>query len=166
MPMRNILLLILLTVLPIQAADTCSRTAIVNGQRVLVDTNYSERGEGLRFQLSKDPIAEKYLNDYQEGTRLKWQNTALGTIGTILILSGILTSSDNNKRRSLLIGGASVMTVNFLLYKTLENTNESNLKRSIQEYNKRNSPKIFFEDDIETKKDRDISISFTKSWSF
>ncbi len=164
--MRNILLLILLTLLPAQAADTCSRTALINGQDVLVDTNYSERGEGLRFHLGKDPVAEKYLNAYQEGTKLKWQNTALGTLGTILLLSGILTSSDNNKRRSFLIGGASLMTVNFLLYKTLENSNENNLKRSIQEYNKRNSPKIFFDDDIEAKKERGISVSFGKSWSF
>lgn len=164
--MRKILLLIFIVILPLQAADTCSRTALVNGQKVLVDTNYSERGEGLRFHLSKDPIAEKYLNEYQEGTKLKWQNTALGTLGTILLLSGILTSSDNNKRRNFLIGGASLMTVNFLLYKTLENSNENNLKRSIQEYNKRNSPKIYFEDDVKIKRDRDIKISFGKTWSF
>ena len=152
--------------LPCYATNTCSRTAIINGQKVLVDTNYSERGEGLRFHLEKDPIAEKYLNKYQEGTKINWANTALGTIGTILIISGILNSSDETKRNKLLIGGASLMTVNFFLYKTLENSNEKNLRRSIHEYNKRNSPKIFFDNENRESPSTDLTIGLSKTWSF
>ena len=70
------------------AANTCSRTATINGQEFLVDTNYSERGEGLRFYLEKDPEAKLFLDKYQKGTKMKWQNAALGTLGTILIIAG------------------------------------------------------------------------------
>jgi len=48
------------------AVETCSRIAIINYQEVLVDSNASDKGEGLRYHLEKDPVAKEYLNTYQK----------------------------------------------------------------------------------------------------
>ncbi len=126
------------------AADTCSRTAVINYQEVLVDTNSAQKGEGLRYYLEKDPKALELLNKYQKGTKTNWINAGLGTIGTLMILGGFLTTSSKSGKRSLLITGSSVIALNFLVAKTLEHKNESNLQQAIKEYNARNLPRIYF----------------------
>lgn len=130
----------------LHAAQTCSRTAIINYQEVLVDSNNSEKGEGLRFHLEKDPIAKEYLDKYQAGTGVKWQTAVLGTAGTGLLIAGVV-NSDSDTQKVLLISGAATLFVNFLLARTLEFNNEKNLIRAIDEYNQRNLPKIFFNQD-------------------
>ena len=114
------------------AADTCSRSAVINYQEVLVDTNSAQKGEGLRYYLEKDPKAVSLLNKYQKGTRTNWINAGLGTIGTLMILGGFLTTSSKSGKQSLLISGSSVIALNFLVAKTLEHKNESNLHRAIK----------------------------------
>lgn len=146
------------------AVETCSRVAVIDGQEVLIDTSTAEKGEGLRFYLEKDPIAKSYLDKYQKGTEMKWQSAFVGTLGTVLIVAGILTGSDSKKRTSYILGGSSLMAVNFLLSKTMANTNERNLDRSIEEYNKRNAPGIFLKDQLETE--RTFSFALNKTWSF
>lgn len=151
-----------------QAVETCSRIAIINYQEVLVDTNSTEKGEGLRFHLEKDRTAKNYLEKYQEGTKLKWENAALGTLGTTMMLGGILTNNNDERKQTLLIGGATFMIINFLVAKTMESSNEQNLIKAIEEYNKRNLPKIYFnpEQQYDGSLGPGVSFSVNKSWSF
>ena len=125
--------------------ETCSRVAVINYQEVLVDTNTTQKGEGLRYFLEKDEVAKNYLDLYQEGTDMRWQNAAMGTLGTGMIIGGIFTNSSSSNRQSLFLGGAVVMLVNFLVAKTLDQANEKNLIQAIDEYNKRNLPRIYFD---------------------
>lgn len=151
----------------INADSTCSRTAIINDQEVLIDTNYSEKGEGLRFQIDKDPVAKEYLDEYQKNTGIRWQNAVLGTVGTLLIIAGIFTQSDDKRQRTLILSGAGAMTVNFFFAKTMENANERNLERAIEEYNKRNIPKIYFSPDQNLRtNEKGVSFFLSKDWSF
>ena len=138
-------LIFILFALPprVTANETCSRVAIINYQEILVDTNSTQKGEGLRYHLEKDPVAISYLDKYQQESKLHWENAALGTGGTLLLLSGILTN-DNRKKETMLIGGSVMILVNMLIAKTLEYNNETNLQKSVEEYNKRNLPQIYF----------------------
>jgi hypothetical protein len=149
-------------------AETCSRVAIINFQEILVDTNSSQKGEGLRFYLEKDKIAESYLDLYQENSKIKWHNAALGSAGTGLILAGLFTSSDRNARQTLLVGGATMILINFFVSKTQENANEANLRRAVDEYNQRNLPRIFFESESSSyhNNSQPLGIALSKSWDF
>ncbi len=129
--------------LSLHAVETCSRVAIINYQEVLVDANTSEKGEGLRYHLEKDPVALQYLNTYQKNSGIKWPSAVLGTAGTGLLLFGFFTSNPED-RQTYIISGTATILVNFLVARTLEITNEVNLRKAIEEYNKRNLPKIFF----------------------
>ncbi len=151
------------------AAETCSRVAIINFQEVLVDTNTTQKGEGLRFHLEKDSKAIKYLNKYQDKTKISWKNAVLGTTGTGLLLTSLLGDARSNTKRTLLIGGASLVLINFLVAKTLKMTNEVNLLRAIQEYNKRNLPRIYFKNNKNDSRNPgsiSSSIYLGKTWSF
>ena len=152
----------------IEAVDTCSRVALINYQEVLVDTNSNQKGEGLRYHLEKDSIAKSYLDSYQSGTEIRWQNTILGTLGTALILSGLLTNSSSDNNQRLIIGGATILSVNYLIARTLENQNESNLIKSIEEYNKRNLPRIYFKQEGSSNRGPSSfgGIMVKKSWRF
>lgn len=152
-----------------QQDETCSRVATVNYQEVLVDANSSQKGEGLRFYLEKDKVAESYLNAYQEGSQVKWHNAVMGTTGTGLIVAGLFTNSTSNNKESLLIGGAAMILVNFLISKTQETANEQNLRRAIDEYNQRNLPRINFGQESSFYRDkgpRRTSIALSKTWDF
>ena len=153
------------------ANDTCSRVAIINYQEVLVDINSTEKGVGLRNYLEKDKVAEEYLNKYQEGTGLRWQNAALGTLGVGLIIGGIASGSNNTERRdTMLVAGATTMLINFLVARTLDITNERNLNRAIEEYNKRNMPKIYYrpinKENAYAPLETGNEFGIVKSWSF
>ena len=152
----------------VKAVETCSRVAVINYQEVLVDSNASEKGEGLRYHLEKDPIAREYLDIYQKNSAIKWPNAVLGTAGTGLLLFGFFTSNSDDRKVFLISGGATIL-VNFLIARTLEVSNEANLTRAIDEYNKRNLPKIYF--NPETNREGSVSfpglkIALGKDWSF
>jgi hypothetical protein len=152
-----------------QAAETCSRVAIINYQEVLVDTNSTQKGEGLRFHLEKDATALSYLDKYQEGTQIKWHNAILGTTGTTLILTALVSNASDNNRQSLIIGGASLILINFLVARTLEITNEANLLKAVEEYNKRNLPRIYFgpgNNAARNPSGRSPHVMVEKGWSF
>jgi hypothetical protein len=75
------------------------------------------------------------------------------------------TSGD---RPIYLISGAVVILVNFLIARTVEYSNEKNLTNAIDEYNKRNLPKIYFNPDnshgsINFERSK---IALIKEWSF
>ena len=149
------------------AVETCSRTAIINYQEILIDSNSSQKGEGLRYYLDKDPIAKDYLDIYQKNSAIQWPSAVIGTAGTGLLLFGFF-NSDSENRRLYIISGTATILVNFLVARTLEVSNESNLNRAIDEYNKRNLPKILFEPEgaqsyIDFSK---IKIGLAQQWTF
>lgn len=153
---------------PSGAVETCSRIAIINYQEVLVDSNASEKGEGLRYHIEKDPVAKEYLDNYQNNSAIRWPNALLGTAGTGLLLFGFFTSDSQDRQVYLISGGAAIL-VNFLIARTLEVANEANLNRAIEEYNKRNLPKIYFNPDSSLQGDAGftgIKIGLAKDWSF
>ncbi len=150
------------------SVETCSRIAIINFQEVLVDSNATDKGEGLRYQLEKDPIAREYLNTYQKNSSIKLPSAILGTAGTGLLLLGFF-SSKSPSRQTYFVTGAATILVNFLVARTLEVTNEVNLTKAVEEYNKRNLPKIFF--NTESNLQGNIvfpafNVGFNKVWSF
>jgi hypothetical protein len=129
------------------ANETCSRTAIVNFQEVVVDSSASRKGEGLRFFLAKDKVAESYLNEYQERSRMSWKTAAASTIGTGLMITGLFqadTITGRDRRKRLLVAGASLVIVSYLVSKTIQNNNEKYLEMAVDEYNRRNLPRIYF----------------------
>lgn len=152
----------------IHAQDTCSRTVIINQQEVLIDSNATQKGEGLRHYLEKDKVASEYLKKYQDGTKVKWHNAALGTLGTTMIISSFFVNSTGSNKKTLLIGGITSIVVNFLMARTSESSNEKNLDRAILEYNKRNLPQIEFNQtglgNNESKSYKTVYLE--KQWSF
>ena len=167
--MKKLLILVLSIVLHNKAysAEACSRIAIINYQEVLVDTNSTQKGEGLRFHLQKDEKAKENLDKYQKGTQIRWQNSLLGSLGTGLVLSSFLINSESNNKRSLLIGGATIIAINFLVAKTLDASNEKNLINAIDEYNKRNLPKIYFTPKTsEGRNPTGYEIGLGKTWNY
>jgi hypothetical protein len=131
------------------AAETCSRVAVINYQEVLVDVSRKNRGEGLRYYLEKDEIARSLLNEYQANNNPTWKSAALSTAGTGMLLGGLLRTSSGGEgtifsRNFLLFGGATMIAISYLISKTNQYNNEYLLLKSIEEYNKRNTPKIFF----------------------
>lgn len=162
-------LLLFLTSFSSSAEETCSRTAIINYQEVLVDTDSTKKGEGLRFYLEKDDIAEELLNKYQTGAEHKWHSAALGTIGTGLIISGLFVNSTSNNKSVLYLSGATLLVVNFLMAKTFEKGNEENLIKAVEEYNKRNLPRIDLSHEASSAFQTDTGVSFLflhKTWDF
>jgi len=162
-----LVILFILTMTPAFAVETCSRIAIINYQEVLVDSNTSQKGEGLRYHLEKDAVAKQYLDTYQKNSGIRWPSAVLGTAGTGLLLFGFF-NSDSENRRLYIISGTATILVNFLVARTLEVTNESNLNRAVEEYNKRNLPKIFFNPEG-TQSYMDFSkikIGLMQQWTF
>lgn len=160
-------LMLILCSFKVSAIETCSRIAIINYQEVLVDANTSEKGEGLRYHLEKDPVALEYLNTYQKNSAIKWPSAVLGTAGTGLLLYGFF-NSDSEDRRLYIISGTATILVNFLIARTLEVTNESNLNKAIEEYNKRNLPKIFFNPEGTQSQINfsDFKLGLVQQWTF
>lgn len=131
------------------AVNVCGRSAIINYQEVLIDTSTTKRGDGLRYYLEKDLLAKKYLDEYQQKNLPKWYNAAVGTVGTSMVLLslgrlGPFQDANSTTQKIWAISGLSILVLNFLLVKTLEYSNERLLLRSIEEYNKRNLPQIYF----------------------
>jgi len=135
--------------LPSWAAETCSRVATINYQEVLVDVSSNKKGEGLRYYLEKDQASKELLDDYQKNIRPSWQSASVSTLGSGMILAGLLRSTEGTNegftsREFLLLGGLGLITLNYLVLITNEHHNERLLTQSIETYNKRNTPKIFF----------------------
>ena len=145
--------------------DICSRVAVINFQEVLVDVNNDQKGEGLRHYLDRDETARHYLDLYQEGTKIKWQNTVMGPLSAGLIISGLTLKNDKTKN-SFLVTGTVLMLVNFLVAGTLRKANEEHLHRAIQEYNKRHNPKIHFLPAGPSPPSPSFSFVLEKSWRF
>ncbi len=161
------LLFLLFFQFQLQATETCSRIATINFQEVLVDTNSTDKGEGLRFHLEKDPAAKEFLNLYQKNSNITWASAVVGTTGTAILLLGFFDRNSSD-RPIYLMSGAAVILVNFLIARTVEVNNEKNLTRAVEEYNKRNLPKIYF--DPENPRGsfdfNHFKVAITQGWSF
>ncbi len=145
------LTILLLSIFPflVHAAETCSRVAVINYQEILVDVSNNNRGEGLRYYLEKDPVSKELLDEYQQNNQSTWKSAVMSTLGSAMILGGVLRTSEGQKetltsRNFLLFGGATLIAVSYLISKTNQYNNEHLLLRSVEEYNKRNTPRIFF----------------------
>lgn len=144
--MRIIFLTILISFYS-YSTETCSRIAVVNYQEILVDAGSSKKGEGLRYYLEKDPISKKLLDEYQEKNKPSKWGAASSSIGSVLVFSGLLQTNENDgffNRDNMLYSGVILIAISYLTSKTLQYNNEDYLKQAIDQYNKRNSPKIFF----------------------
>lgn len=158
-------LLVILTLFSISmecfSEDLCSRSVEINNQEVLIDLNSTQKGEGLKNYLEKDFQANSYYEKYQEGNKLKWQDTILGTTGTVAVLTGLSLGSQNGStKKTFIISGAVLIGLHFILGYSLKKANESNLEKAIEEYNKRNFPKI----NVSENKGNEILLA--KTWEF
>ena len=138
---------ILLSVSLSYSSEICSRIARINYQEVLVDAGDGRKGEGLRFYLEKDLSAKRLLDKYQETNTPSAWSVASSTVGSLLILTGLLQTGDSDassQKDTLLFGGAAIIAVNYLINKTISQGSEDTLNKAIEQYNKRNSPKIYF----------------------
>lgn len=66
-----------------------------------------------------------------------------------MILAGFMRTDSGGDgtltgKNFLLFGGAALIAVSYLISKTNQYNNEYLLSKSVEEYNKRNTPKIFF----------------------
>ncbi len=146
------------------ANEACSRIAIINQQEVLVDPSSNRKGEGLRYHLEKDEVAKFYLNEYQNTIESNLRPAIIGTAGTGLILSAFIANASDKNRKVLLLSGVATILINFLIDKTIDSSNEKNFTRAIEEYNKRQFPKIYLQDNEKTNPAQ--SIMLEKNWSF
>ena len=168
--MNKILLILTLFFLQVaKASEPCSRVAKVNDQEILIDLNSNQKGEGLSSYLEKDPVASIYLTKYRKGNEFKWYDAAVGTVGAALVAVGILANLESKQRAATIVSGVTLIAANFLISYTLKHGNEKNLDRAIEEYNKRNMPKInigplSYKNTQKINYDKKIVIA--KSWSF
>ena len=147
--MNKILILFFIFLLSINgyANESCSRTATINYQNVLVDAGSNKRGEGLRFFLEKDPLSKKLLDEYQEKDKPTILSASVSTVGSLLILSGLIQTSNSEnvqQTNSLIYSGSLLVALSYLVSRTLKLNNEKLLDESVKEYNKRNTPRIYF----------------------
>lgn len=140
-------LLIFALAMPSFAGETCSRVALINYQKVLVDAGSNKRGEGLRFYLEKDPTSKSLLDEYQRKDQPTIANASASTAGSVLILAGLLQTNEEEglqNSNTLLYSGLTLVALSYLTSKTLKYNNEKILKQAIDQYNKRNTPRIYF----------------------
>lgn len=141
---------VIILILSIQigyCAETCSRKAIVNYQEILVDGGSNKKGEGLRFYLEKDKYSKELLDKYQDANKPTIWSASTSTIGSFMILSGLLQTNEDDgiqNRNTLLYGGGILVALSYLVTRTLQYNNEEMLKRAVDQYNKRNLPRIYF----------------------
>lgn len=128
--------------------DKNGRTVQINGESIAIDASTTQKGEGIRYYLEKDPIALEYLNQYAQTNKPNWKRIAVSTFGVGLILGSIIASNETDniflKRDTLLYSGLGIVALSFIFAKTKQGEQEIYLNQAIQEYNKRNKPEIIW----------------------
>ena len=127
--------------------ETCSRIATINYQKVLVDAGSNKKGEGLRFYLEKDPISKKLIDQYQAENKPTIFSASASTAGSVLVLAGLLQTNKSEgiqNNNTLIYGGSILIALSYLSSKTMKFSSEGLLDQAVKQYNKRNSPKIYF----------------------
>ena len=148
------------------AGKSCGRTAIVNHQEIPLEITSKRKGEGLRVYLEKDKGALHYLDIYQERNRIRPFNTLLGIVGPGALLTGIVLESESEHKKTFLTWGAVLVVTNFLVTKTIQGTSEFYLEKAVEEYNKRNSPKIDLNFHAPKISSEAFAFMLKKNWSF
>ena len=146
--------------------EICSRVALINYQEVLVDLSSSQKGEGLRYYLEKDKVSKKLLDKYQKEGQINWKTTLLGSTGTLTVLSSLFLNTSKNTKKTLRFSGVFLLIINFLLANSFEENNEVFLKQAVEEYNKRNLPKIEFPSLTKKEECCSQNLIVGKTWSF
>ena len=160
-------LLILVSSFQVYSAETCSRIAKINYQQVLVDAGSDKRGEGLRFYLEKDPISKELLDEYQEKNKPTLLSKSASTAGSILLFTGLIQTNKKSgvqNQNTLLYSGALLIGLSYLMTKTFLYNNEKLLKEAVDQYNKRNRPKIFFSPYSEDGRSTGIGIGIQRGF--
>lgn len=143
----KLLFLLILTINVGFSAEVCSRRAIVNYQEILVDGGSNKKGEGLRFYLEKDMHSKDLLDEYQSKNKPTIWAAATSTFGSLMIFSSLLQTNESEgvqNRNTLLFSGGILVALSYLVTKTTQYNNEDILKRAVDQYNKRNLPRIYF----------------------
>ena len=146
--------------------EICSRVALINYQEVLVDLSSSQKGEGLRYYLEKDKVSKQLLDKYQTEGKVNWKTTFIGSAGTLTLLSSLFLNTDKSTKKTLRFSGVFLLIINFLLANSYEENNEVFLRKAVEEYNKRNLPKIEFPSLTKKEKCCNPNIIIGKTWSF
>ena len=141
----------------------CGRTVFIGHKEILLDTGSKQKGEGLRSYLAKDSKALHYLNLYQKGHATGPLNTFFAALAPSLFLAGFMVDSNSRQQKTLYTWGAVLILANFLISKTLQSANEGHLERAIEEYNKRQVPKIRYGGGPLQKR---FSFIIKRSWNF
>lgn len=146
-------------------AEVCSRVARINFQEVLVDAGNGKKGEGLRYYLQKDPDAKRYLDIYQKKTTPSIWNAATSTVGSLFIIAGLIqTGNSKSQKDQLIFGGSAIIGLNYLINQALNRKNETYLQKSIELYNKKNSPKIYFTPVIDSQNNIGASAGISREF--
>lgn len=167
--MKSILILFIVIhmLLPAQLHAACSRIATINYQKILVDAGTDKKGEGLRFYLEKDPQSKILLDKYQKENQPTFLKASTSTIGSILLLTGLLQPNESSgiqNKNTLMYGGAFLIALSYLTSKTLQYSNEKYLEQAVDQYNKRNSPRIYFSPYKENNKKTGIGFGFSQEF--
>lgn len=125
-----------------KASAGCGRVALINYQEVMVDSNVTGKGEGLRLYLEKDPESKRLLDQYQDSIRNQWPHAVMGTTGLLFALGGGLLPKEHPQHKTLLYTGIGLALLNFVMAKARHQQAERYLQRAIEQYNKRNLPRI------------------------
>jgi hypothetical protein len=150
----------------VYANSTCSRVALVNYQKILVDMSSRKKGEGLRHYLSKDPRSLALLDKYQDENKVNMYSAIIGTTATGLIIGGVMNNNDNKARQGMIISGIALFITNFLFSRTIESNNEKYLQKAVEVYNKSNLPRIYLNVDNSQGVDTDYQFMLNQGWSF
>ena len=166
-----LLLGLLLTVLNTQANESCSRIAIINHQEVLVDSSSSQKGDGLKYYLMKDDQAAGYFKTYQKNNQPNLTTPLVTSAGMAMVIGGIVASNQDGtfiNKKTLIGSGLTLLIVNYFISKTNQFRNEKNLQRAVEEYNKRQTPKIYFSPfaDGETGQSQNLGVNIGLSQRF
>ena len=148
------------------AAKSCERAAIINHQEIPLEIISRRKGDGLRPYLEKDKEALRYLDLYQERNRIHPFNTLLGIVGPGFLLTGLVLESKAEQKKTFLTWGAVLVVTNFLVTKTIQGTSEFYLEKAVEEYNKRNSPKIDLNFHGSELPSKNFAFMIKKDWSF
>lgn len=146
--MKHIIAFFLLYSISSHANETCSRVAVINYQEVLVDTSSTKKGEGLRYYLNKDERAKELLDEYQEKIQPSKLGIITGSVGSAMILAGVLQTSSSGtgitSRNTLLYSGLILSGLTYITTKTINRGHEKLLEKAVDQYNRRNLPRIYF----------------------
>ena len=148
------------------AAKSCGRTATINHQEIPLEIISGGKGDGLRSYLEKDKEAMRYFDLYQERNRIHPFNTLLGIVGPGFLLTGLALESRSEHKKTFLTWGSVLVVTNFLVTKTIQGTGELYLEKAVEEYNKRNSPKIDLNFHAPKPSLKKFAFMIKKGWSF